>query len=205
MTRHSMMRKATGTALLTALFLTAGCVRFGTNPPDRLLGLTSTSSVEAGKVITGTSGSAITVLPPLIARSIGTPRVAVTDSSGAFAYVKDAIWVDTPDKLFQGLLSETIAVRTGRLVLNPGQFISEPNRQLIGQLISFGIDAGRKEAVVTYDASLLAPDGATINKQRFSATAPIGKIDAKTVAPAISAAANSVAEQVADWIKAQPG
>lgn len=199
-----MMRKTAGAGLIAALLLTGGCVRFGTKPPNRLLGLTSSSSMAAGQVVIGTSKSAITVLTPVIARSIGTPRVAVVDSSGSFAYVKDALWVDTPDKLFQGLLSEAIAVRTGKLVLNPGQFIAEPSGQLLGQLIAFGIDAGNKQAVVTYDANLLAPDGSAISKQRFSATAPIGKINATTVAPAISKAANSVAEQVADWIKTQP-
>ena len=199
-----MMRTVTGAALAAALLLTGGCVRFGAKPPPRLLGITSASSVTAGTLVTGTAANAITVMPPFTARSIGNVRVAVVDGSGAYAYVKDAVWVDTPDRLFQGLLGETIAVRTGRLVLNPGQFIGARSGQLVGQLLFFGIDAGKHQAVVTYDATLLAPDGTTISKQRFSATAPIGKIDAQTVAPAISIAANGVAEQVADWIKAQP-
>ncbi len=199
-----MMRTITGAGLAATLLLAGGCVRFGVNPPARLLGLTPTTSVAAGTVVTGTAASAITVMPPFTTRSIGNVRVAVVDASGAYAYVKDAVWVDTPDKLFQGLLGETIAVRTGRLVLNPGQFISTPSGQLVGQLLFFGIDAARNQALVTYDATLLAADGTTISKQRFSATAPIGKIDAETVAPAISKAANDVAGQVADWIKTQP-
>lgn len=199
-----MIRTITGAGLAAALLLTGGCVRFGAKPPARLLGITSASSVTAGTVVTGTAANAITVMPPFVARSIGNVRVAVVDGSGAYAYVKDAIWVDTPDKLFQGLLGETIAVRTGRLVLNPGQFIAAPSGQLVGQLLFFGIDAGAHQARVTYDATLLAPDGTTLSKQRFSATAPIGRIDAQTVAPAIGAAANDVASQVAGWIKAQP-
>ena len=31
----------------------------------------------------------------------------------SLAYLKNAFWVDTPDNLFQRLLSETISARTG--------------------------------------------------------------------------------------------
>ncbi len=57
-----------------------------------------------------------------------------------------------------------------------------------------------KQAVSTYDASLLTPDGLIVRHQRFSASAPVADIDADKVAPAISKAANQVAGQVADWI-----
>jgi cholesterol transport system auxiliary component len=201
---RTIIGAGTKAALIAPVLLAGGCVSFGTKPPARLLGIPSTSSIPAGKMVTGTAQSAIMVMPPLMSRSIGTPRVAVIDTHGNFAYVKDAIWVDTPDRLFQGLLRDAIAVRTDRLVLNPDQFVSEPSGRLLGQLIAFTINDGTQQADVIYDASLVAPDGTTISTRRFSASAPIGRIDAETVAPAIGKAANTVAEQVADWVKTQP-
>jgi cholesterol transport system auxiliary component len=74
---------------------------------------------------------------------------------------------------------------------------------LEGNLLEFGVDAAKRSAVVTYDASLMSPDGLRLTRQRFSASVPVDEIDASSVAPAISQAANEVATAVADWIKAQ--
>ncbi len=111
-------------------------------------------------------------------RTISTQRVAVRSDSTSYAYVKDALWADTPAHQFQALLSETIAAKTGRLVLDPSQYAAQAGQVLHGDLIDFGVDAGTGMAIVTYDASLLTPDGQTVRRQRFSATALVGKIDA---------------------------
>jgi cholesterol transport system auxiliary component len=50
----------------------------------------------------------------------------------------------------------------------------------------------------------MSMDGQSVKRQRFSASVPVSAIDADSVAPAISRAANQVAESVADWVKAQP-
>ena len=195
-------RGATIMVALAALLMTSGCVRFGGKTPEKLIGLSSNAAIPAGQMVTAPSASAIMVMLPSVPRAFATSRVAVRDSTGAFTYVTDATWVDSPGRMFQALLSETIAARTGRLVLDPGQFVSEPDGRLTGALIEFAIDSARHEAVVTYDANLAATDGSTISKRRFSATAPIGKIDSNSVAPALNEAANTIAMQVADWIKA---
>jgi cholesterol transport system auxiliary component len=87
-------------------------------------------------------------------------------------------------------------------VLDPGQYPAKAGHILHGELTEFGVDAASHSARVTYDASLLAPDGQTIRHQRFSASRPVATIDADSVAPAINQAANDVAAAVADWIKA---
>jgi len=110
--------------------------------------------------------------------------------------------VDTPRNLFRALLAETVAARNGTLVLDPGQFSADPGRRLMGDLIDFGIDARAMQAVVTFDASLMGKGG-TVTKRRFSATVPISHIDENSVAPAIGKAANAVAVEVADWLKAR--
>ena len=140
---------------------------------------------------------------PVVPRAIATLRVAVRDSANSFAYVKDALWVDAPSRQFQGVLAETVRVRTGRLVLDPGQFLARRGQMLEGTLLEFGVDATRMHAVVTYDATLMTHDGQQVTRQRFSASVPVNRIDAANVAPAISQAANEVATAVADWVKAQ--
>lgn len=200
-----MIRTYPATALLLAALalpaLTGGCVRFGAKPPERLLTIASEAAVPAGLSRSGTAASALVVEEPAVSRSLQTLRVAVSDGPNAIAYVKDALWADVPARQFHRLLAETIGARNDRLVLTAGQFVTDPASQLQGELIAFGVDAARGVAIVTYEASLLSPDRATIARQRFSATAPLGKVDAAHIAGPISHAANQVAAQVADWVK----
>ena len=202
--RSPVLRRAAGLALaVTAALMSAGCVRLGPKPPSTLLTITSQAAAPAGEVLSATSQQALFVDLPVVPRAIATLRVAVRDSANSFAYVKDASWVDTPARQFQGVLAETIRVRSGRLVLDPGQYLARRGQMLEGNLLEFGVDAARMRAVVTYDATLMAPDGQQVTRQRFTAAVPVGRIDAASVAPAISQAANEVATAVADWIKAQ--
>ena len=179
---------------------TAACVKIGSNPPERLLGVSADARVAAGINQSAAPQSALFVETPRVPRTISTQRVAVRSDATSYAYVKDALWADTPAHQFQALLGETIAAKTGRLVLDPGQYATQGSQVLHGDLIDFGIDARNGSAIVTYDASLLTPDGQMLRRQRFSATAPVGKIDASSVAPPINRAANEVAAQVADWV-----
>ncbi|WP_264588584.1 ABC-type transport auxiliary lipoprotein family protein [Sphingobium sp. B2D3A] len=198
------MRKAARAALITGLLISAaGCVKFGAEPPDRLLAIASTATVPAGVSASSASESALFIDVPNVPKALATPRVAVRENSTSFAYVKDAIWVDTPARQFQSLLSETIRSRSNILVLDPGQYLARTGYILNGDLVEFGIDATRREAVVTFDATMLSPDGLTVTRQRFTASAPVSRIDADGVAPAISAAANDVANAVATWVSSR--
>jgi cholesterol transport system auxiliary component len=179
---------------------TAGCVRIGAKPPERLLSISTDARLAPGTDQSAEAQTALFVELPDVPKTIATQRVAVRASSTSYAYVPKALWVDTPARQFQSLLSETIAARTGRLVLDPGQYMAQSNQVLNGDLIEFGIDAATNRAVVTYDASLLATDGKTVRRQRFSATRPVRNISSDQVASPISEAANEVAGQVSDWL-----
>ncbi|MBT2188566.1 ABC-type transport auxiliary lipoprotein family protein [Sphingobium nicotianae] len=197
-------RRPAGLALLAgALILTGGCVRFGGKAPARLLAITAASPAPAGETISASVDKALFVNLPTTPRAIAPLRVAVRNNDNSYAYVKDAVWADTPARQFQAVLAETIRTRAGRLVLDPGQYLARRGQMLEGNLLDFGIDAAAHRAVVTYDASLMSMDGQSLKRQRFSAAVPVNQIDADTVAPAISEAANQVATAVADWVKAQ--
>lgn len=195
--------RSAGLALIAAaLMLTTGCVKFGGKVPERLLAITTASPAPAGETLSSNVDQALFVNLPATPRSIAPLRVAVRNGDNSFAYVKDAIWADTPARQFQAVLAETIRTRIGRLVLDPGQYLARRGQMLEGNLLEFGIDATSRRAVVTYDASLMAMDGQSLKRQRFSASVPVSAIDTNTVAPAISDAANQVATAVADWVKA---
>jgi len=186
-------------ALIAALpLLLAGCISFGEEPPPYLLSLTPTSVVADGATASGPSAGAITVLTPEIPQKLSTPRVPVQSTATQIAYVEGAQWVDTPHRLFRRLLSETIAARTGRLVLDEGQAITDPGTRLVGELIDFDVDASASDVVVTYDATLVT--GETASKRRFQARVPIAAVEPIQVGTALNAAANEVAGEVAAWI-----
>lgn len=197
---RSLMR---GALIGLAMAGLSGCVSFGGKPPPKLLSIAPETTLAPGRAQSGSTDSALFVDLPTTPKAIATSRVAVHDGPNAFAYVKKALWVDVPAHQFQRLLSETIAARTGLLVLDPGQFLAPPGHVLHGELVDFSIEPSKRRAIVTYDASLTGPDGKQVMTRRFSASAPVSKVDANLVAPAISEAANKVATQVADWVKTQ--
>lgn len=185
---------------LSCLLLLGGCVRFGAKPPAELLSVASTTRIQPGTVIAANAGS-LTVLEPDVAKAIDNLRVAVLTRNGSYAYVPKASWVDTPQNLFRAVLAETVSARNGTLVLDPGQYAAGSQRRLSGELVAFGIDAAAMQAVVTFDAALVSNGRDVLVKRRFTATAPVSEIAPRAAAPAIQAAANDVAVQVADWLK----
>lgn len=185
-------------ACLGALTL-AGCISFGEKPPPSLLTLTSASTVAAGTVRSAAAGNAVTVVVPTVPQALQTLRVPVQATATSIAYIQNAQWVEQPNKLFQHLLSETIAARTGRVVLDARQSTLDPGTRLTGTLQAFGLDAASGQAVVIYDAELARDNGATIETRRFTAQAP-ASAHPQSIATALNAGANQVAAQVADWL-----
>jgi cholesterol transport system auxiliary component len=193
----------TATLLGIALAL-GGCVKIGGGkPPASLLNLTSAVRVAADDARMAHAGETITIGVPGVPQAIATNRVAVNDGDTSIAYVKDAQWVEPPARLFQRLLSETVAAKTGKMVLDPRQFAVEPGTQLAGQLRQFGIDASRSEAVIVYDAALMRDHGKQISTRRFEARIGVGVIAAGPAGTALNRAANQIAGAVADWIVGQ--
>lgn len=185
--------------LLLALPL-AGCVKLGGKAPERLLSLTPQAQLEPGTARTAETGRSLIVAFPETPKLLETNRIPVQTDDVSFAYVKDAQWADQPGRLFQRLLSETLAARTDRVILDPAQFGGEPGTRLEGELLQFGVDARTRQATVTFDATLLAGAGSQVIKRRFSASKPVAAIDSKGAAQALNDAANEVAAQVAGWV-----
>lgn len=191
-------------APLTLAAVLAGCslsglVGGGTKAPAVLYTLSSTAPAAAPAAGQATPATAITVRAPAVKKELRTTRVPVQVSPTEVQYVTGLDWVDTPDQLFQQLVSETIRRTTGRVVLNPDQSAIDPGTVLSGTLQSFGYDAQRGMVVVRYDADLLAPGANGVRSRSFTAEAPADGT-AATVAPALNDAANQVALQVAQWV-----
>ena len=171
----------------------------GAKPPPELFTLTAASTRPVETPRTAGPGEAITVVDPTVPQALLTPRVPVYVSPTGIQYVRNAQWVENPGPLFGRLLGETIAARTGRVVLDPRQYTHDPGVRLTGQLQMFGLDPTRMEAVVVYDAAMIS--GATgVTTNRFEARVPVAEISAAAVAPALNQAANQVATDVAEWI-----
>lgn len=186
------------------LALTA-CVSLGGKPPESLLTLSSAARVAANDMRSAGAGEAITIHVPVVPQALASNRVLVMNGATALAYVKDAVWAEPPARLFQRVVSETVAAKSGRVVLDVRQLALDQGTQVTGTLSAFGIDpnAGPSgQAVVTYDAAMTSDHGRTVRTRRFEARVPIGQIKPEAVGRALNAAANKVAEDVADWIAA---
>lgn len=185
-----------GIAPLLALAL-SGCFGGGA-APTQLLTLTPAQTMATGATRSSGAGEALTVIAPSVPRAASTTRIPVYVSATSIQYLVGATWVDEPAELFRRLLGETVAARTGRLVLDPGASATAQSAVLGGQLIQFGFDPTRNEAVALYEATLSRGGGVT--SQRFEARVPVATPDAAAIAPALNQAANQIAEQVSDWI-----
>ncbi|MBX3593388.1 ABC-type transport auxiliary lipoprotein family protein [Sphingomonas sp.] len=190
--------------LILALLPLGGCISFGSEPPPSLLTISSTAQVAVGETRRSDSARSITVTAPVVSQELAVTRVPVRSGDTSIAYLKDAQWVEPPARLFARLLSDTVSTRTGRIVLTLRQSISDPGARLGGELRFFGVDAARREAVVTYDATLIRERAkgaeAGFEKRRFEARVPLAAIEPAAAGTAINTAANQVADEVADWV-----
>ena len=188
-------------AALAAAVAISGCVNLGGGkPPAMLLTITPAASLSSDASRSTSAADAITVGVPAVPQAIAVTRVAVAESPVAISYVKDAVWVEPPARLFQRLLAETIAAKTGKVVVDPRQLSAAAGAQLTGTLLSFGIDAQRQQAVVVYDASISRDSGSKIETRRFESRISVAAIDAASIGSPLNQAANKVATDVAIWI-----
>jgi len=199
------MRKMlrTGAAVVLALSL-AGCslggmLGGGGKAPPTLLTLTPEAAAPESVVRSAGAGQAVTIQVPIIPKELRTVRVPAQVGPTAVAYIKGLQWVDTPDRLFQDLVEETVLRTTSRVVLDPRQSSLDPGVTVSGRLSSFGYEAGQGSVLVRYDAALSRAGGAQVETRRFEARVPADGT-ARTVGPALNSAANQVATQVAQWV-----
>ena len=196
----TLRRAIFAAAVPAAALLLSACVSFGAKPPPSLLNLTASSAPAANAARSGTAQSALTVVIPSAPQKLRTPRVPVETGGTQIAYLKNAQWVEAPARLFQRLLSDTIAARGQRLVLTETELVTGPGELLSGDLLNFGIDADAHEAVVTYQALRLTGDGTQIAQRRFEAREPVGDMTPEAAGQALNRAANRVAADVAGWV-----
>ena len=193
----------TAGALALAMGLAAcsvgGLLGGGAKPPVTLVTLTPEAAEPAQLARSAAAGQAVTIQTPTVPKELSAVRVPVQVSPTDVQYVANLTLVDTPDRLFQALLQETVRRATNRVVLDPNQTGLDPGLTVNGQLQRFGYDASTGQVVVTYDGSLSAGGGARVETRRFTATAPADGT-AATVGPALNRAANQVALDVAKWI-----
>lgn len=179
----------------------AGCIGLGGKTPPFLLTLEPDAAPPAGTVRTAGEAATLTILIPTAPQKLRTTRIPVQQDDASVTYVKDAQWVEAPSRLFQRLVSETVAARTSRVVLDEGQYLTAPGEQLAGQLMEFGVDARTNEVVVVFQAMLVSAGGKSVTQRRFEVREPIGaKVEAKPVGEALTRAANKAAIDVATWL-----
>jgi len=168
-------------------------------PPATLVTLTPEAAEPASIVRTAAAGQAVTVEAPAVSHELSSIRVPVQVTPTDVQYVANLTLADTPARLFQGLLAETIRRTTNRVVLAAGQTSLDPGLSVGGQLQRFGYDPAAGQVIVTYDGSLSTAGGNRVETRRFTATAPSDGT-AASVGPALNRAANQVALDVAKWI-----
>jgi cholesterol transport system auxiliary component len=185
---------------LISLVALAGCVSFGSTPPPFLMALSPDQQVESGSSRAAAMGQAITIQRPEVPQKLITNRLPVQTGETTIAYLTNALWVDTPNELLRALMSEVLAARSGRVVLDPATYSADPGTVIRGQLHDFGLDARTNEAVIVYDATITDENG--IRTRRFEQRESVFSQDAQTVAQALNRAANRMAVEFSDWVTA---
>jgi cholesterol transport system auxiliary component len=171
----------------------------GGKVPPTLLTLTPEAPAPESVVRTARAGESVTIQVPIVPKELRSVRVPAQVGPTAVAYIKNLQWVDTPDRLFQDLVEETVLRTTSRVVLDPKQSSLDPGISISGRLTSFGYEAGQGSVLVRYDAAMSRAGGAQVETRRFESRVPADGT-ARTVGPALNAAANRVAMDVAQWI-----
>ncbi|WP_373491697.1 ABC-type transport auxiliary lipoprotein family protein [Parasphingorhabdus sp.] len=199
MIRNFRLMKAIG--LLAAIPALSACVSFGgAEPPPSLLSLSPDQKLAAGAMQSGPQSGSLVVALPAAPQKLNTIRVPVQTSGGTgIAYLKDAVWVDKPARLFQNLLSETIAARNNRLVLTATEAGGNAQTYITGELVNFGLDGPSLTVTVTFDAVKMSTDQ-PVAKKRFEASGQVFAAEPGAVGEGLNKAANEVAVAVAEWV-----
>jgi cholesterol transport system auxiliary component len=176
-----------------------GLLGGGAKPPPTLQTLTPDAPDPGPVTRVAAAGQSVTIAVPLIPKELRTTRVPVQLSATDVQYVTGMQWVDTPDRLFQQLVSETVRRSTNRVVLDSSLATLDPGLLLSGQLQKFGYDSAAGQVVVEYDGALSTAGGNRVESRRFVATAPADGTGA-SVGPALNRAANQVAHDIAGWV-----
>jgi cholesterol transport system auxiliary component len=184
---------------IAALGLSLTACFGGKKVPPTLLTLTSAAPLPASIARAAAAGEALTIDVPVISKELNTTRVPALVGPTAVAYIEGLQWVESPDKLFQDLLQETVTRTTDRVVLDPRQSSLDPGVSLTGTLTRFGYDTATGTVVVRYDGTLASAGGTRVATRRFEASVPADGT-APSVGPALNTAANQVAAEVAAWI-----
>ena len=171
----------------------------GGKAPTTLLTLTPEAPEPGQMQRTANAGQTVTIAAPIVAKELRTTRVPVQVTPTDVQYVTDAQWVDTPDRLFQDLIAETVRRTTNRVVLSGRQSTLDPGLTVSGELQQFGWDAQTGQVTVQYDGALSTEGGTRVETRRFTASVPSDGT-AVSVGPALNRAANQVAMEVARWI-----
>ena len=198
MTPYRLLGAAAAALALSACSL-GGLLGGGGKAPATLQTLTTEAPDPGAIQRTVNAGQAVTVSTPTIPKELRTTRVPVQLGPTDIQYVTGLQWVDTPDKLFQSLLEETIRRTTSRVVLDSRQATLDPGLVITGQLQRFGYDSASGQAVVVYDASLSTEGGSRVENRRFVASEAADGTG-PSVGASLNRAANAVALDVAKWV-----
>ena len=126
-----------------------------------------------------------------MSNELHTVRVPVQISPTDVQYVTNLQWVDTPDRLFQNLVEETVRRTTNRVVLDPNQTGVDPGVVLRGAARAVRLQCATGQVVVAYDGTM-STTGAEVQTRRFVANLPADGTG-PSVGPALNRAANQVA------------
>src|SRR6476661_9365456 len=176
-----------------------GLLGGGGKPPPTLQTLTAQAPDPGAIARSAAAEKAVTIGVPAVPKELNTVRVPVQLTPTDVQYVTNLEWVDTPDRLFQKLVAETVRRTTNRVVLDPNQTGIDPGIVVQGELERFGYDSATGQAVVAFNGTMTTPDGAQVQTRRFVASVAADGTG-PSVGPALNRAANQVAQQVAQWI-----
>ena len=196
---NRMLRIAAPLALAVAVSAcSVSSMLGGGKVPPTLLTLTPEVPAPGEFTRAAAAGEAVTIAVPVVPKELRSVRVPAQVGPTDVAYIKDVQWVDTPDRLFQHLISETVRRTTNRVVLDPNQAALDPGLLVTGQLHKFGYDEAEQAVIVRYDGSLSTAGGTRVETRRFEAKVPSN--GDRYVGTALNQAANQVAQSVARWI-----
>jgi cholesterol transport system auxiliary component len=137
-------------------------------------------------------------------QELSNDRMVIRAGAQEIQYLKDMRWTEKPGRLLRPLFAEHLKAHLpNAILLSPTQLEPAPNYRLSGRVTAFQVQRDSGKAQVSVEMLLTSAKTRTALAKSFTAEAGADVLSSSDMARGLNIAANSVAQDIANWVASE--